>query len=52
MRSELAPIRERAREFEEDPQLVRNILREGGEAAGDIAEETMNEVRAAIGLNY
>ncbi len=52
VRSELAPIRERAREFEEDPQLVRNILREGGEAARDVAEETMNEVRAAIGLNY
>ncbi len=49
---ELAPIRERAREFEEDPQLVRNILREGGEAARDVAEETMDEVRAAIGLNY
>jgi tryptophanyl-tRNA synthetase len=49
---ELAPIRERAREFEEDPQLVRNILQEGGEAARDVAEETMDEVRAAIGLNY
>jgi tryptophanyl-tRNA synthetase len=49
---ELAPIRERAREFEEDPQLVRNILREGGEAACDVAEETMDEVRAAIGLKY
>ncbi|TCK17816.1 tryptophanyl-tRNA synthetase [Thiogranum longum] len=52
VRSELAPIRERAREFEEDPQLVRNILREGGEAARDVAEETMAEVRAVIGLNY
>ncbi|VAW79206.1 Tryptophanyl-tRNA synthetase [hydrothermal vent metagenome] len=52
VRSELAPIRERAREFEEDPQLVRNILREGGEAARDTAEETMDEVRSAIGLKY
>ncbi len=52
VRSELAPIRDRAREFEEDPQLVRNILREGGEAARDVATETMDEVRAAIGLNY
>jgi len=49
---ELAPIRERAREFEEDPQLVRNILQEGAEAARDVAEETMGEVRSAIGLNY
>jgi tryptophanyl-tRNA synthetase len=50
--AELAPIRERAHEFEQDPQLVRNILREGGEAARDVAEETLDEVRAAIGLNY
>jgi len=49
---ELAPIRERAREFEEDPQLVRNILQEGAEAARDVADETMDEVRSAIGLNY
>ncbi len=49
---ELAPLRERAREFEEDPQLVRNILREGAEAARDVAEETMDEVRSAIGLKY
>jgi tryptophanyl-tRNA synthetase len=49
---ELAPLRERAREFEQDPQMVRNILQEGGEAARDVAEDTMREVRSAIGLNY
>jgi tryptophanyl-tRNA synthetase len=50
--SELAPIRERAREFEADRQLVRHILEEGSAAARDVAEETMDEVRSAIGLNY
>jgi len=50
--SELAPIRARAREFEEDQQLVRNILQDGGEAARDVADETMDEVKAAIGLKY
>jgi len=50
--SELAPIRARAREFEEAPQLVRNILQEGGEAARDVADETMDEVRSVIGLKY
>ncbi len=50
--SELAPIRSRAREFEDAPQLVRNILREGGEAARDVADQTMDEVRAVIGLKY
>jgi len=49
---ELAPIRARAREFEADPQLVRNILQEGGEAARDVADETMDEVKSAIGLKY
>ena len=50
--TELVPIRERARQFEEDPQLVRNILQQGGEAAGDVADETLNEVKSAIGLKY
>jgi tryptophanyl-tRNA synthetase len=36
----------------EDPQLVRNILQQGGEAARDVADETLNEVKAAIGLKY
>ncbi len=50
--NELAPIRERAREFEEDPQLVRSILMEGKEAASAVANETLSEVRSVIGLNY
>jgi len=50
--AELAPLRERAKEFEQDPQRVRNILQEGAEAARDSADETMKEVKAAIGLNY
>ena len=50
--AEQAPMRERAREFEEDPQIVRTILREGAEAAAEVADETLEEVRAAIGLKY
>jgi tryptophanyl-tRNA synthetase len=50
--SELAPIRTKAREFEEDRRLVRNILQEGGEAARNVADETMDEVRSLIGLKY
>ena len=49
---ELAPIRERAREFVEDPHLVRNILLEGCEAARRVAEESMDEVRSVSGLKY
>jgi tryptophanyl-tRNA synthetase len=49
---EIAPIRERAAQFEEDPTLVRNIIQDGCEKANDLADETMRDVRAAMGLNY
>jgi len=49
---ELKPIQERAREFEEQPELVRSIIAEGCEEARDQAQETMEEVRQAMGLNY
>jgi len=50
--AEQAPIAERAREFEEDPKLVRNLVAEGCEAARDVARATIEEVRAAMGLAY
>ena len=50
--AELATIRERAREFEENPELVRGILDEGCERARESARATMDEVRAAVGLEY
>lgn len=49
---ELRPIQERAREFARDPVLVRNIIAEGSKRAGDIAEETLHEVRQGMGLEY
>lgn len=52
IQAELAPIRERAREFLEQPQLVRNIVAEGSEEARDMARETLREVRGAMGLVY
>jgi tryptophanyl-tRNA synthetase len=50
--AELKPIRERAAQFEEDPTLVRNIIQDGCEKASDLADETMRDVREAMGLNY
>ncbi|MGB5210530.1 MAG: tryptophan--tRNA ligase [Gammaproteobacteria bacterium] len=47
---ELAPIKERAKAFEEDPDSVRAILNEGRERARDTARETMEAVRPAMGL--
>jgi len=49
---ELAPIRERANQFIEDPATVHGIIAEGCEAARDVARETMEEVREAMGLSY
>ena len=50
--AELAPIRERAQRYLDDPQLVRNIVADGCERARKLAEETMRDVRDAMGLNY
>ena len=49
---ELKPMRERAAPFEEDPTLVKNIIADGCEKARNTAEETMRDVRDAMGLNY
>jgi tryptophanyl-tRNA synthetase len=50
--AEQAPMRERARQYEDDPTLVRSILADGCEKARDLAADTMREVRAAMGLAY
>lgn len=50
--AELAPMQERAREFEANPDLVRTIVEEGCEAARDVATATLDEVRRAMGLSY
>jgi tryptophanyl-tRNA synthetase len=50
--AELKPIRERAAQYEEDPMLVRNIIQDGCEKASDLANDTMRDVREAMGLNY
>jgi tryptophanyl-tRNA synthetase len=50
--AELRPIRERAAQYEEDPMLVRNIIQDGCEKASDLANDTMRDVRDAMGLNY
>jgi tryptophanyl-tRNA synthetase len=49
---ELAPMRERAAPFEDDPMLIKNILADGCEKARDAAEETMRDVREAMGLAF
>jgi tryptophanyl-tRNA synthetase len=49
---EMRPIRERAKEYENNPDLVRSIIADGNDAARDQARETLERVRDAMGLNY
>jgi tryptophanyl-tRNA synthetase len=49
--AELRPMQERAREYAEQPDLVRNIINEGCERAREVARETMDEVRHAMSLD-
>jgi tryptophanyl-tRNA synthetase len=49
---ELAPMRERAQRYLEDPTLVRNIIADGCDRARALAGETMREVREAMGLPH
>ena len=50
--AELKPIQERAKQYAEDPTLVKKIVAEGCEKARKLARETMRDVRDAMGLNY
>ena len=52
IQAELAPIRERAQAYVDDPTLVKNIIADGCEKARRLAEETMREVREAMGIAY
>ena len=47
---EQTPIRERAREYLQDLDMVKGIVNEGCEAARDVARATLEEVREAMGL--
>lgn len=48
----LAPIRERRKQFEQDIPAVYEILKKGSEKARAVAAKTLDEVRAAMKINY
>jgi tryptophanyl-tRNA synthetase len=50
--AEQEPIKERAQRYLDDPSLVRAIVSDGCERARKLAEETMRDVREAMGLAY
>jgi tryptophanyl-tRNA synthetase len=46
----LEPIRERRAEWQRDPDLVHDVIADGDKRAEAVAEQTMEEVRTAMGL--
>lgn len=50
--AEQAVFRERAQPYLDDPTLVRSIVADGCDRARRMAQETMREVREAMGLDY
>lgn len=52
LNTELEPIRNRRKEFEKDIPYVYEVLRKGSEKAREVAENTLNEVKNAMKINY
>ena len=52
LEAELAPLRERREKFAQDEDAVYEMLLEGSKKANKVANETLQQVRDAIGLNY
>ena len=52
IQEELSPIRKRRKEYEKDIASVYDILKAGCKAARTIAQETLDEVKAAMQINY
>lgn len=48
--TEIGGMRERAKEYENNPDLLRGIVSEGNERAREVAHETLTEVRRAMHL--
>ncbi len=52
MLKEQAIFLARAKPYEEDLDLVKNIVADGCERARDLARQTMRDVREAMGLDF
>ncbi|KIS04138.1 tryptophan--tRNA ligase [Paucilactobacillus wasatchensis] len=52
LESVLAPIRERRTKYAQNLDYVYQVLQEGSQKANQVANQTLDEVRGAIGINY
>jgi tryptophanyl-tRNA synthetase len=49
---EVSGMRQRAQEYEDNPDLVRGIIAEGCEKAREVAGQTLDDVKQAMGLAF
>lgn len=49
---ELSPIREKRKYYEEHPEIVDEIIKEGTNKARKLAKETMQEIKKAMKIDY
>jgi tryptophanyl-tRNA synthetase len=49
---EVTAMRQRAQEFEDNPDIVRSMIAEGCEKAREVAGQTLDDVKQAMGLAY
>ena len=52
LQAELAPIRARRKELEQNPDYIYEVLKKGSEKARAVAAQTLSEVRNAMGIEY
>ena len=52
LQAKFEPIRQRRAEFEKNPDAVYKMLEAGSQKANAVAEQTLKEVRDAMGINY
>ena len=52
LNAELAPIRQRRAKFAKDLPAVMDMLKSGSDRANQVAAQTLDEVKDAMGLNY
>ena len=52
IQTEINPIRERAEEYEKNPLLIKDIIKKGTQAARETAQNTLKEIKTAMGLDY
>lgn len=52
LQAKLEPIRQRREDYAKDPGAVYQMLEKGSQHAARIADQTLQEVKGAMGLNY